>query len=822
MQRILIFLHLGNLIIKLQKDLKKLVIILFSWSLSFFMNAQILTVKDKVTHQPIEFAVIFCNHPSIAILTDAKGRADILAFKDADSIWIRYMGYEPVITHYDKLSESQFSCYMEPSEISLEAVKVSAFRRFQEKSSFPNRIVAVNPLQITLQNPQTTADLIGSTGEVFVQKSQLGGGSPMIRGFAANRIMIVVDGVRMNNAIFRSGNLQNIISLDPFSIRSTEIIFGPGSVVYGSDAIGGVMSFFTLDPSLASENNVITKGSAVARYSTADHEKTGHLDFCFGLHRWSFVSSMTYSNFDNLRMGSDGPDEYLRERYTIRINGLDSMAINADPEKQIPSGYSQLNLMQKIRFKPNEHLDINYGFHYSTTTNVPRYDRLIEYRGDVLRDGEWYYGPQTWMMQTITMKVEGISKIYDRQSSTLAYQYFEESRHSRGFAKDILAHRTEKVKVFSLNSDFEKNISDNHLINYGGEILFNKIGSEGRDENLQAGLTNAGSTRYPNGSTWYSLGLYLTWKYQVSETLGLLSGIRYNRSGLHASFDTTFYPFPFTSARLNKGALSGSTGLIYKPTSNLLVGLNFSTGFRTPNIDDLGKVFDSEPGAVVIPNPGLKQEYAYHAELNVVKTFGRVLKFELSGYYTLLDNAMVRRDFSLDGKDSILYDGEQSRVQAIQNASRAWVRGIQAGFDAKLPAGFGLSSRLNYQQGKEELDDGSIASLRHAAPLFGIVHLTYSTNRFKTDFYGVYSAKISFADLAPTEQAKPHLYASDENGNPYSPEWYTINFKAIYQLTDFLMLSAGIENITNQRYRPYSSGIAAPGINMIFSVKATF
>ena len=232
LQRILIFLHLGDLIIKLQKDLKKLVIILFVESLSFFLNAQTLTIKDKVTHQPIEFAVIFCNHPSVSILTDAKGRADISAFKDADSIRIRYMGYEPVITSYDRLDERQFICYMEPSEISLEAVKVSAFRRFQEKSSFPNRIVAVSPLQITLQNPQTTADLIGSTGEVFIQKSQLGGGSPMIRGFAANRIMIVVDGVRMNNAIFRSGNLQNIISLDPFSIRSTEIIFGPGSVIY--------------------------------------------------------------------------------------------------------------------------------------------------------------------------------------------------------------------------------------------------------------------------------------------------------------------------------------------------------------------------------------------------------------------------------------------------------------------------------------------------------------------------------------------------------------------------------------------------------------
>ncbi len=802
--------------------MKKLVIIVFSFSLGFLLRAQVLTVKDKVTHQPVEFAVIYCDHPPTSILTDLKGKADIADFMDADSIWIRYMGFETILTSYDQLRNSHFVCFMEPSEISLEAVKVSAASRFQEKGSFPNRIVTVKPLQVTLQNPQTAADLLESSGEVFIQKSQLGGGSPMIRGFAANRVMIVVDGVRMNNAIFRSGNLQNIISLDPFTSRSVDIVFGPGSVIYGSDAIGGVMSFNTLDPSLAGNDKVIAKGSALSRYSTADKEKTGHIDLCIGLNRWSFISSITYSSFDDLKMGSDGPDEYLRERYATRINGQDSMVINTDPEKQIPSGYSQLNLMQKIRFSPGENLDVSYGFHYSATTDIPRYDRLIEYRGDVLKDGQWYYGPQKWMMQTITFKTKATGILFDRQSSTIAYQHFEESRHNRGFGKEILSHRTETVKAVSANADFEKNISDDHLVNYGAEFLFNKVGSEGKEENIQTGMMDAGSTRYPDGSTWYSLGLYLTWKHRLSKTIDFLSGIRYNQTALFASFDTAFFPFPFSSARLDKGALTGSTGLHYRPEDNMLIGLNLSTGFRAPNIDDIGKVFDSEPGSVVVPNPELKHEYAWHAELNAIKTFGKVLKIELSAYYTLLSNAMVRRDFSLNGQDSILYDGETSRVQAVQNAARAWVWGIQAAYDAKMPAGFGMAVQFNFQKGKEELDDGSIASLRHAAPPFGTAHLTYSTNRFKADFYGVYSAKIGFEELAPSQRNKPYLYARDQNGNPYSPKWYTINLKALYQITDYLLISAGLENITDQRYRSYSSGIAAAGRNMIISAKVTF
>ena len=113
---------------------------------------------------------------------------------------------------------------------------------------------------VQFQNPQTTADLLSNSGEVFIQKSQQGGGSPMIRGFATNRVLIAVDEVRMNNAIFRSGNLQNVISIDPFAVENTEVLFGPGSVIYGSDAIGGVMSFTTLAPKFSDSSKVLISG----------------------------------------------------------------------------------------------------------------------------------------------------------------------------------------------------------------------------------------------------------------------------------------------------------------------------------------------------------------------------------------------------------------------------------------------------------------------------------------------------------------------------------------------------------------------------------
>jgi hemoglobin/transferrin/lactoferrin receptor protein len=239
-------------------------------------------------------------------------------------------------------------------------------------------------------------------------------------------------------------------------------------------------------------------------------------------------------------------------------------------------------------------------------------------------------------------------------------------------------------------------------------------------------------------------------------------------------------------------------------------------------VDDLGKVFDSEPGSVVVPNPGLKAEYAYNGEIGISKVFGEAVKIDLTGYYTYLSNAMVRRDFTLNGLDSIMYEGVMSKVQAIQNAAFATVYGIQAGLEVKLPAGFGLTSQFNYQKGEEELDDGTTSPLRHAAPWFGTSHLTFGINKLELDFYAVYNGEISYKNLPEEERGKAYMYAKDADGNPYSPAWYTLNIKALYQITNNFSVSAGVENLTDQRYRPYSSGIAGAGRNFIIALRARF
>ena len=801
--------------------MKKILLLLSILTVYHTGTTQTLTVKGEESRVPLEFATLYSPEPEAFATTNARGQADISAFAGAKTIEVRLIGYETRSLSYAELEKAGFGLFLRPSSISLDEVVVSATKWEQEARRTPARVTTISAREIALQNPQTAADLLGSSGQVFIQKSQQGGGSPMIRGFATNRLLIAVDGVRMNTAIFRSGNLQNVISLDPFAIGRTEVLFGPGSVVYGSDAIGGVMSFFTLKPHLAVGEEPFVKGSGAARYATANEEVSGHADVSIGWKKWALVSSVSHNRYGDLRMGSHGPEDYLRPEYVQRIEGEDRVLENGDPLAQIPSGYSQTNLMQKVRFQPDEDWSLTYAFHYSATTDYDRYDRLLRYRNGLPRSAEWYYGPQIWMMNHLSISHRAGLSIYDQLHINLAHQFFEESRIDRDFNDTERRRRREQVNAWSANFEFSKSLGSRHQLLYGLEAVFNDVNSTGTNEDIRTGETGHGPARYPQ-STWESYAAYATYQFQATGQLLLQAGVRHSLFALGAEFDTTFYTFPFTETGLSDGALTGSLGLVFSPTPEWQLSANVSTGFRAPNVDDVGKVFDSEPGSVVVPNPELAAEYAYNAEVGVARLFGKAVKVDLTGFYTILDDALVRRNFTLNGQDSIVYDGELSQVQAVQNAARATVWGIQAGLEARLPAGFGFSARFNYQNGEEELDDGTTSPLRHAAPWFGIARLKYSKGRLRLELNGLFNGEVPYGQMPQEEISKDYLYAADENGNPYAPAWYTLNFRAMCQVANHFSITAGLENITDQRYRPYSSGLAGAGRNLVLAVRGSF
>jgi hypothetical protein len=215
-------------------------------------------------------------------------------------------------------------------------------------------------------------------------------------------------------------------------------------------------------------------------------------------------------------------------------------------------------------------------------------------------------------------------------------------------------------------------------------------------------------------------------------------------------------------------------------------------------------------------------EKALNMEVNISKTMGNFIKFDFGVFYTHLNDAMVRRAFQVNGNDSLLYDGQMRKTFSIQNAAKAEVYGGNIGVELKLPKGFSIESRFNYQKGTEEMDNGNISSSRHAAPAFGITKLNFKTNQLQMQLYMMYSAAVKHEKLNEEERQKPFIYTKDKNGNSYSPEWFTLNYKLLYQFSPLFKISAGVENILDKMYRPYSSGVVAPGRNFILSLNLSF
>ncbi len=783
--------------------------------------AQTVQVLDSLSGRPLHMVTLSSASPAAFAVTDAAGWADVSAFTQSGRITFRMLGHASRELSFNQLKEAGFRVRMQRESMQLGQAVAVATRWDSPLADVPGHYAVISSRKAVLRQPQTTADLLETSGQVFIQKSQQGGGSPMIRGFATNRLLIAVDGVRMNNAIFRSGNLQNVISIDPLALERTEVLFGPGSVMYGSDAIGGVMSFSTLTPQLTATDSTFISGSSTGRWSSANGEFTGHLDVQVGRRKWALLTSITHSDFGDLRMGRHGPDDYLRPTFVQRQDSLDMVMHNDDPLVQRPSAYAQTNLMQKLRFRPAQGWDIQYGFHYSTTGDYARYDRHLRTRNGLPRSARWDYGSQIWMMNTLSVGHSDTTRIYDRLMVRAAHQRFNESRIDRNLNSPMQTTTAEQVDAYSLNIDLTKGFRQRHELLYGLEGVFNDIRSTGKREDIGTGETFTAPARYPR-SDWTSIGAYATYLFRANGKLTLQAGMRYNHFLLNATFDTTAFPLPFAEANLSNGALTGSLGALWRPTQRWAISLNLSSGFRSPNVDDLGKVFDSEPGAVTVPNPALQAEYAYNAELSVARSFGSWLKLDVTGYVTYLDNALVRRDFTLDGQESIPYGGQLSRVQAIQNSAFALVYGIQAGLDVQLPKGFGISGRFNWQHGTEETDDGSVSALRHAGPWFGSGHLTYTHRRLRIDLYAIANGAVQHEALALEERNKPELYAKDGDGNPYAPTWYTLNLKAAVEVHRHVTISGGVENITDQRYRPYSSGMAAAGLNFVLAVRGQF
>ena len=294
--------------------------------------------------------------------------------------FLKYAGFILLILSCRSLLYAQDST----ATVDLSEVVKTANRFPELRKNIAQQVEVITSAKLREFNAQNTGDALQLSGQVFVQKSQQGGSSPILRGFEASRVLLVVDGVRMNNAIFRSGHLQNVIRVDNNMLDRLEVLFGPSSTVYGSDALGGVVHMRTRDPQFSESGRFKVSGNTLARYSSANNEFTGHASLHMGGKKFASLTAFTWSRFGDMRMGENGSkltDSIYRRNWRVeRFNGRDSMMANPDPLRQPGSGYTQYDLMQKFLFTSGDKISHLLNIQFSNTGNVPRTDRLSELR----------------------------------------------------------------------------------------------------------------------------------------------------------------------------------------------------------------------------------------------------------------------------------------------------------------------------------------------------------------------------------------------------------------------------------------------------------
>lgn len=706
-------------------------------------------------------------------------------------------------------------------EVNLDEVTISAGRFAELKKHIPQQLQTVSAEKIKFLNQQTTAEMLTHTGNVLVQKSQLGGGSPIIRGFEANKVLIVVDGVRMNNAIFRGGHLQNVLSMDNSILDKTEILFGPSSVLYGSDALGGVMSFYTKNPQLSTENNKNKFGAnAFVRYSSAYNEKTGHVDFNFGTKKIAFVTGFTFSDLGDLKQGSNYyskfPNWGKRSFYVERINGTDSMISNSNPNKQVQTGYKQYDFLQKVLFKIGKVENV-INFQYSTTGDVYRYDRLTETNNSgIAKSAQWYYGPQKRLLAAWQVNLPA-GKLYNFAKITTAYQNIEESRHNRSFKSSKLNHRTEKVDVVSFNADFKKNIKTNEF-NYGAEFIYNKVNSKAFFENISTGQIGSLDTRYPDGgSNTQSLAAYGTFLHKFTPNIIFNSGFRYSYNRLYSKFnDKTFFPFPYNDITQKSSSVTANMGIIFLPKGGWRIAALVSSGFRTPNVDDMSKVFESGAGTVIIPNPNIKPEKTFNYEASLSKLFYKKYQISTTIWYTDYTDALSTDFSTYNGSPTIVYNGTSSRVVTVVNKNKAYVWGLSATIAGDVNEHFSFSTVLNYTYGRIK-ETPKKYPLDHVAPVFGRTSFFARFGKFKGEIFALYNGAKDSADYNLRGEDN-QIYSADPIRG-YTPGWITANLRSSYDLNKFATLQFAVENLFDRYYRVFASGLSAPGRNFVITLR---
>lgn len=642
----------------------------------------------------------------------------------------------------------------------LNEVILTALRSKQENLRTPYSVNAVNTQELNKYNPRSTPEALQGLTGVFVQKTNHGGGSAFVRGLTGNQALLLLDGVRLNNSTYRYGPNQYLNTVDMYSIGRIEVVKGTGSVQYGSDAMGGVVQLFTREPEFSTTANK-WGGRLTGKLMSGGMEATGRADVSVSGKNTALIGGISKKHFGDL-IGGDTTG------------------------KQSPSGYDEwgMDINLKVRLRSNSTLQLVSQF--LQQQQVPVYHKVV-LENFKLNEMD----PQQRFFSYLRLKTEHSSKFFRESEFTLSLQDGIEGRNNQKNGSTVLRKERDRIRTAGFSADIRSVFTKHWSASSGAEIYLDKVFSTRSDINTSSGVSDQKRGLYPDGSTYGNYSLYSLHHINLGRIF-IDAGLRYN------SFNITISDTSLGKVHVTPSALVQNAAILYSISKSTAVYFSYSSGFRAPNVDDMGTLgivdFRYE-----VPASGLKPERTAQSELGY-KWQGKKFSATAAVFYMDITNLITRVREA--GQVISGYP-----VYRKENTDAAFIRGAEFSIAAQLTKALDLKGGLSYTYGQSLTRN---EPMRRIPPFNGRWLLTYQKGQ-----HWFASAEWLFA------VAQHRLAQGDKEDNRIpaggTPGWKVFNLYGGYQVKH-VSFSAGFQNLLNEDYRTHGSGINGVGRSAWISV----
>lgn len=727
-----------------------------------------------------------------------------------------------------------------------------------EKDTFntPYAVSVINQEQIERINAPTTPRILRETVGVWAQQTTVGQGSPLLRGLTGYQALLTIDGVRLNNSTFRSGPNQYLATVSPDSLDRVEVLRGAGSMLYGSGAMGGVISMHTKDLILddATEEWKF-QSRAFGRFASGTSERLGRVEVMGSKNRLGFWVGASARRFGNINPGRGYDLHYQNRKFEIvsdKPEGVPvlSRATTEVPERWLvesegPLAWKADDADAKLSYKLNDTSTVNVAYQLWRQPQTPRYDKIAPREFD-----EFFFEPQNRNLLYATYSSNPTLAAIDQLRLTGSFHRQKEGRNELKRGATERRVRTDTVSTLGASAQAISSALPMQRVVAGGEFYFDTLTSQTVKTDITTGAENVDDSkgRFIDGSQFWDANFYVQDEIRLHKMLELTLGGRYTLYNTNA--DLSVRSDQFSDFNESGSALTYSAGLVASVTNGLNVVGNYSTSFRAPSLNDTTAVEVTNEG-IDSPSPDLKSETGWTAEGGLKARYP-----QFSGSLTvfhgrvkdLVTRVPVEEAYAGAPLPSLITEIQQNNpgidVYVFDNVDEVQIQGIELAGMAPIPTQEGLlvygnamftrGEVLVINGGDPNPDNPWESRMRREPPLNGILGIRWEppAQRLWGEFFVRGSAaqsRLNRSDIRdpriPGTTRDTGAVEFDANGaaiDEGSPGWMTLNVRGGYQIAQHIQLTVALENLLDQRYREHGSGISAPGFNVIASLNNVF